>query len=55
MIVFTIFECIFFFITIIASPFIAIVDYVVHGELTEDYVMKVCDLLGNITDKLKPE
>ena len=55
MIVFTIFGGALFFITIITFPFVAMVDYIVHGELTKDYVMKVCEWLGNITDKFKSE
>ena len=31
------------------------VDYIVHGELTKDYVMKLCGWMGDVLDKLKPE
>lgn len=55
MIVFTIFGCVLFFITLITFPFVTMVDYIVHGELTKDYVMKVCEWLGDVLDKFKPE
>lgn len=55
MVVMTIIGCAIFFITIITFPFEAMVDYIVHGELTKDYVMKVCEWLGDVLDKFKPE
>jgi hypothetical protein len=55
MIVFTIFAGVLFLITIISFPFVSMVDYIVHGELTNDYVMKLTDWLNDITDKFKPE
>ena len=54
-IIITIFACILFFITVITFPFAAMVNYIVHGELTTDYVTKVCDWWGDVLDKFKPE
>lgn len=55
MIVLTIIGMVILIITRIASPFVAIVDYTLHGELTKDYIMKVCDWLDNISNKFEPE
>lgn len=55
MIVMSIIGTIIFFITIITFPFVAMVDYIMHGELTKDYVTKVYDWLGDVLDKFKPE
>lgn len=55
MVIMTIICTVIFFISIITSPFVAMVDYIVHGEITKDYVMKVCDWLGDVLDKFKPE
>lgn len=55
MIVFTIFAGVLSLITIISFPFVSMVDYIVHGELTNDYVMKLAGWINDITDKFKPE
>lgn len=55
MIVFTIFACLLFFITVITFPFVAMVEYIVHGELTENYVIKIYEWLDYVLDKFKPE
>lgn len=55
LIVITIFAFVLFLISIISFPFVTIVDYIVHGELTKDYVMKLADWLGDMSDKFKPE
>lgn len=54
-IVFIIFAGVLFLIAVISFPFVAMVDYIVHGELTNDYVMKLAEWLNDITDKFKPE
>lgn len=55
MIAVTIIGMVIFFITIIAFPFVSIVDYIVHGEITKDHVMKVGEWLDDIIDKFKPK
>ena len=55
LIVITIFASVLFLITVITFPFVAMVDYIVHGKLTKDYVMELANWLNNITDKFKPE
>ena len=44
-----------FFITIITFPFVSMVDYIVHGELTKDYVMKVYEWFEGVSNKFRPE
>ena len=55
MVVFTIFGFVLFFISVVTFPFVAMVDYVVHGELTKDYVMKVCEWWSDVSNKFNPE
>ena len=42
-------------LSVLIYPFITVIDYIVHGEITKDYVMKVYDWLDNVQNKLKPE
>ena len=55
MIVFTIFGCILFFVFVATFPAVAMVDYIVHGELTTDYITKVCEWWNDVTNKFNPE
>lgn len=43
------------FITVITFSFISMLDYVVHGEITKDYIMIVYEWLDDVSNKLKPE
>mgnify|MGYP003291857704 CR=1 FL=1 len=51
----TIIGMVIFLITIITFPFVSMVDYIVHGKLTKDYVIKVIEWLYDVLDKFKPE
>jgi uncharacterized membrane protein len=42
-------------LSVLIYPFITTIDYIVHGKLTKDYVMKVYDWLDDVQNKLKPE
>lgn len=55
LIITTILGFIFMILTILTFPFVSMVDYVVHGKLTKDYIMGVYEWLDVITDKFKPE
>ena len=55
MIVITIFCCVLFFTTIITFPFVAMVDYIMHGKLTKDRCMKIFEWLDDVLNKFKPE
>lgn len=55
MIAVTIIGMVIILITGITHPFVSMVDYIVHGELTKDYIMKVCKWLENVLNKFEPE
>ena len=48
-------SAVIFFISVITFPFVAMVDYIMHGKITKDHVMKVCEWLDDISNKFKPE
>ena len=54
-IVMSIIGTVIFFISIITFPFVSMVNYIVYGELPKDYVMKVCEWLGDVLYKFEPE
>lgn len=55
MVAFTIFGCILFFTFVATYPIVAMVDYIVHGELTTDYIIKVCEWWDDVSNKFNPE
>ena len=55
MVVMVIIGTVIFFITVLTIPFVAMVDYIMHGKITKDYVMKVCEWLDDMSNKFKPE
>lgn len=54
MIAVTIIGMVILLITAITFPFVSIIDYILHGELTKDYIMKVYEWLDNISNKFEP-
>lgn len=42
-------------LSVVIYPFITVIDYIVHGKITKDYVMIIYDWLDNVQNKLKPE
>lgn len=52
----TIIGAVIFFTTIIAYPFIAMVDYIVHGKITKNYYMIFSKLYYKVLNKFtKPK
>lgn len=42
-------------IGMVTQPFVSMMEYIMHGELTKEYIITVLEWLGYISDKLKPE
>lgn len=40
---------------VLTYPFITSIEYIVHGKLAKDCVMKVYDWMDDVQNKLKPE
>ena len=43
------------FITVVTVPFVSMVEYIMHGELTKEYITAICEWLADISNKFKPE
>lgn len=55
MVVISIIGIVILLINVITLPFVSMVDYIVHGKLTKDYILKVLEWLGYVLDKFKPK